>query len=414
MIAWGGTHGRTWFYDLSAGPEAWTDNWNVDDPDLDGNGAEEYRMPPIWEYTAGGYRAPDALSSDLGLVARYVGINMLFTTSPLYDPLVTAPGLDGDKVQNIQMFEDDPGSSGLDWIDLPYVKQALRSFEPYYDWKVRLKDEAPIDADAQRSLRIWAGLLDEDGYWNDYGDTFAELFGYFDANLDRYVPPYNPADYVGKVFAFNTTDANMGINVGLLGFADDNWVDGTQSYVFAFDTPEDRELGYGFSTTAVHEFGHHIGMSHPHDGYDAETGLDYDALDDTYFAWSGDESNTIMAYIDLSTDFGQFDRDNMYRYEFAGYLNLAGGLIGDIQADPDHRRVAGLLSQAGLLRLLAVKEFKAWDYLRAASHARTAYELTLYAAARAGVDASSAVPARAMAMAGDAPHEGDPIRFPDN
>jgi hypothetical protein len=39
------------------------------------------------------------------------------------------------------------------------VKRALRSFEPYYDWKVRLKDESPIDADAQRSLRIWAGLL---------------------------------------------------------------------------------------------------------------------------------------------------------------------------------------------------------------------------------------------------------------
>jgi hypothetical protein len=35
MIAWGGSHSRLWFYDLSAGPEAWTDNWNVDQPDLD-------------------------------------------------------------------------------------------------------------------------------------------------------------------------------------------------------------------------------------------------------------------------------------------------------------------------------------------------------------------------------------------
>ena len=240
MIAWGGSSSRTWFYDLSAGPEAWTNNWDVDDPDVDGDGVADYRMPPIWEYTAGGYRDPASLSSDLGLIARYVGIDCLFTTSPLYDPLVTAPGLTGDKVQDITMFEDDAANSGLDWIDLPYAKQSLRSFEPYYHWKVALRDVKPIDADAQRSLRIWAhdDQTVTPNYWTPYGTTFAELFGYFDANKDRYVPPYGPNDYAGKVFAFNTTDANMGGQVGLLGFADDNWTDGTQSYVFAFDTAE--------------------------------------------------------------------------------------------------------------------------------------------------------------------------------
>ena len=67
LIAWGGTtpddeenglgslH-RIWFYDLSAGPESWTDNWNVDD-DLG------YRMPPVWEYgNLSGYRPFDNLS----------------------------------------------------------------------------------------------------------------------------------------------------------------------------------------------------------------------------------------------------------------------------------------------------------------------------------------------------------------
>jgi hypothetical protein len=415
MIAWGGSQSRSWFYDLSAGPEAWTNNWDVDDPDLDGNGVEDYRMPPIWEYAANGYRDPARLSSDLGLIARYVGIDLLFTTSPLYDPMVTAPGLDGDKVQNIQMLEDDPGSSGPQWIDLPYVKRELRSFEPYYDWKVRLKDEAPIDTDAQRAFRVWAGLPN-DGlitYWEPYGDVFAELFGYFDANLARYVPPDRPADYVGKVFAFNTIDDNMGSQSNLLGYSDDNWVDGTQSYVFTFDTSGDRELGYGFSTTTVHEFGHHIGMSHPHDGYDAESGLDYDSLDATYFAWSGDESNTIMAYNDVSTGFGQFDRDNMYRWEFAGYANLVGSLLNHIQADPAHRKVAGLQAQAGLLKLLAVQEFRSWDYPDAAAHARLAYEVTLRAAARLGIDTNAGV-ARTMAVPAVVQHEVDPIRFPDN
>ncbi len=60
MIAWGGTAmddpeggpastSRVWFYDLSAGPEFWTDNWNITAANLDG-GAPDYRMPPVWEY----------------------------------------------------------------------------------------------------------------------------------------------------------------------------------------------------------------------------------------------------------------------------------------------------------------------------------------------------------------------------
>ena len=56
IISWGGTRSRSWFYDFSAGPEWNTTNWVVDVQDLDGDGVEEYRMPPIWEYAVGGYR----------------------------------------------------------------------------------------------------------------------------------------------------------------------------------------------------------------------------------------------------------------------------------------------------------------------------------------------------------------------
>jgi hypothetical protein len=63
MIAWGGRSSRIWFYDLSAGPESSTNNWIVDDDQT------EYHMPPVWEYRAGGYRAPSVLT-DLARVAR--------------------------------------------------------------------------------------------------------------------------------------------------------------------------------------------------------------------------------------------------------------------------------------------------------------------------------------------------------
>ena len=95
LVAWGGTAAadeesglgatrRVWFHDLSAGPEAFAGTNDVDNPDLDGDDVPDYRLPPIWEYTAGGYRAPEALSGDLAKLTRYVALDLLMTTSPLY------------------------------------------------------------------------------------------------------------------------------------------------------------------------------------------------------------------------------------------------------------------------------------------------------------------------------------------
>ena len=38
--------------------------------------------------------------------------------------------------------------------------------------------------------------------------------------------------------------------------------------MFNFVSPDIVEAGYGLTTTMIHEDGHHLGMSHPHDGYD--------------------------------------------------------------------------------------------------------------------------------------------------
>ena len=413
IIAWGGSNSRLWFYDLSAGPEAWTDNWVVDVTDLDENGVEDYRMPPIWEYDEDGYRDPDALSSDLGKVARFVGINLLFTTSPLYDPLATAPGFGGKKVVHINMFEDDPNSTGTDWINVDEVRAQFASFEPYYDWEVNLVDNNPIDPDAQRALRIFAGVDTSDDCWNEFGDPFAELFCFFDVNLANYVPDYPEADYVLPLFAFNTTGENLGDQFGLLGFADDNWSDGTQTYVFQFDAGDYRDLGYGFTTTTVHEGGHHFGMSHSHDGYDSELGLDYGPADEFYYAWSGDESNTVMHYLALSNGFGQFDRDNMYRWEMAGYLNWSNALLAEIQAHPNANQVRDRVRIAQNFAETALKSFNQWKFLQAAANARKAYEQLAKAALRLGIETPSDKLMRAI-PANIPMHEGDPIRFPDN
>lgn len=71
-------------------------------------------------------------------------------------------------------------------------------------------------------------------------------------------------------------------------------------------------------------------MSHPHGGYDREFDAQYRASGSTYYANSGDESNTIMSYIDLNSDFSQFDRDNMARDLTAGYINQANAILTQI------------------------------------------------------------------------------------
>jgi hypothetical protein len=413
MIAWGGSQSRTWFYDLSAGPEAWTDNWNVDNPDLDGDGIEDYRMPAIWEYSAGGFRDPAALASDLGLVTRFVAINLLFTSSPLYDPMNTTPGVAGNKVTHIEVFEDDPASSGMDWISQSHIYSKMAAFQPYYNWQVNIEDNAPIDAPAERTFRIWAELLAEDDCWNAFGTPFAQLYCYFTSNLSTYLPGYDPEDYVGEIFAFNTTAANLAGYFGLLGYADDNWVDGTQTHVFEFGATEYRDLGYGLSDTAVHEFGHHIGLSHPHDGYDSELKLDYSAGGDFYFANSGDESNTVMSYITLAGSFGQFDQDNMYRYETAGYLQMAAELLAEIQAHPDAKTVKGLVKLGTAKAKVSVTAFNQWKYLKAAWNARMAYDAFATAAELLGIPLAQEKPAVPEAPRRSIPMEGDPIRYPD-
>ena len=75
--------------------------------------------------------------------------------------------------------------------------------------------------------------------------------------------------------------------------------------------PESRELGYGFTSLMTHEVGHHAGLSHPHDGYDPQLGVDYSPIDEFYSSWPGDETDTLMSYLDITQRFGVFDRDNI-------------------------------------------------------------------------------------------------------
>jgi hypothetical protein len=388
IIAWGGTtpddeetglgslH-RIWFYDLSAGPESWTDNWNVDDADLDGNGVTDYRMPPVWEYgNMNAYRPFDDLSGDLGKVARFVAINLLFTTSPLYKPAISAPDLPETIQVDINLYQIDPSFDARTLFMPDLISGELAEILSLNTVSTELS-ETPFKSRARDVYYCF--IFGPSCYGNRlYGINFGDLFLYHGDKLISFLE--GDADYEVPLFAYY--DAEPFAAGGLLGFADDDWATGTQSYVFAFDDPGLVSLGYGFSSTIIHETGHHIGLSHPHDGFDYEANLDYGPGDDFLFAWSGDESNTIMAYTDLNWDFSQFDRDNMNRYMTSIYINQANSLLAKIYASPKAGQAAGLLTSADAHAAAALAAYQAMDYANAAFHAKLAYRDVLTAAAR--------------------------------
>jgi hypothetical protein len=101
-------------------------------------------------------------------------------------------------------------------------------------------------------------------------------------------------------------------------------------------------------------------VSHPHDGYDSELGIDFEPFGQFEFAWSGDESHTVMHYLALSNGFGMFDRDNAYRWETAGSLNWSNAILGDILKHPKADRVAALVEKADDRATSALEAFEDW------------------------------------------------------
>jgi hypothetical protein len=283
---------------------------------------------------------------------------------------------------------------------------------------VGVSGTSPIDAGAKLALDIFVGNSTADECWNDFGaggfgDTYAQLFCYFSANYETYIPPYPARDALGAVFSYSTTAEAMGAELGLLGFADDNWVNGLPTHEFIFGSSAYREVGFGFTSTIVHEFGHHIGMSHPHDGYDSEFGFDYAPEGPLYFAWLGDESDTVMHYIALSNGFGRHNQDNMHRWETAGYLNWANALAGDILAAPGAEGSLPAVHMADEQARMARTAFGRWQYLDAARQARLAFETLKREADRAGIASPMLAESLRLAALGIGPRkDGCRPRYP--
>jgi hypothetical protein len=425
MSAWGGTTAddeenglgstaRVWFHDLSAGPEEWTFNFNVDDADVDGDGEADYRLPPVWEYVAGGDRAPSILAADLARLTRYVALNLLFTTSPLYPVELPKPAPPKSINIDSNTYE---GWSGVN-ASASYITTALLLDElSELRWRNTLNYDTQDLPYSGKARDCYQKLLQNVSCYPASGfPPFANLFLQNQEELARTQDDQGTVDYELPVFNYAVND-----DVPALGFADDNYTDGTQSFVFAFVSPAIVNAGYGLTTTLIHEVGHHLGLSHPHDGYDSATGVDYGPTGDFMYVNAGDWSNSMMSYIDLNWDFSQFDRDNSDRFLAAAYNEeanaLAQAVLADDQADTvlaDLRAADGLLGSA---QLALTKH----SYRGAYDQAAKAYEKVVAAAKKVGVSVATVTAMRARTAAADRragvvhdPHEFIDTLAPDS
>lgn len=403
LIAWGGTTAddeesglgsteRIWFHDLSAGPDSFTDNWNVDDPDLTDDGVEDYRLPPIWEYYAAeGYRDESKLTGDLSKVSRYVAIDLMFTSSPLYPPQFTPRLLPSRINLDVNTVEGWPGVNAsrryqtpalmLDEIgELHRLPYSMDQQEVAYKGKAR---ECYLEFVASaNSFLGWKGQLCYERYQYSYRPS-ANLFLYGAINLDELLSRDRRRTYQATLINWAVRKGRT--NEPILGFADDNYRNGTQSFVYNFVTPAPVRLGYGLTTTEIHEYGHHLNLSHPSDGFDYETKTDFFADGKFYFAGVGHEINSVMSYIELNWDFSQFDRDNTNRFQAAGYINNANALAKRILSSPKAGQAKSELKAADRYYGQAKAALAAHDYAGTFDNAKRTYEAVLDGARSAGV-----------------------------
>lgn len=394
LIAWGGSppdhpggavH-RVWFHDLSAGPDAITSNWDLTTADLTGDGYPDDRLPPVWEYgNTAGYRPFTDLSGDLAKILRYVAIDTLFVHAPLYDPAISAPGLPSSLDVSVNQIQTEPGAPAAS-LTTPYMVAAWSALQPWNTFSVngrpplydrRLADvhqcfRSALDDPSYESPSCYGNRLGGNGLWD-------MLIYYWDHRLQLID---TAPDYSFPVLLFD----DPAIASGTIGLADEDFRDGTQAYIAAWASQSLFDYGDGASALVVHEVGHHLGMSHPHDGedYDPFTHriLDFSASGGFYFAWTGDESATVMSYTHLARGFSQFDRDNMGQWMTVGYLNEANQILARIYASPQARSEDAAVVAADHSAVGAVLAYIQADYQTSAGLAKQSYEALLGVAAR--------------------------------
>jgi len=363
---------------MSAGPDYNSRSWDLSVKDVDGDGYTDWRIPPIWEYgNQTAYRPFNTFSTDHYLLIRFIAIDLLFTPSPLYKVAISPPKLPSNLAVNVSFFEGNPARNALSMFSESSASSTLTALQPFNRFTVTARDAA-FDGQPKRAYDCDYAATSCYGNRFPASESFGNVYLYATDHLLQFLS--GNGDYEIPVLAYSTTDDYAG---GFLGGATlDNFRDGTQSMIF--DTFPDQYFrensNTGWTLNLLHELGHYLGLSHPHDGFDSEFGFDYGPGGQLFFAWAGDSASTLMAYLGDSTGFNQFDRDNMARWCTAAYINEANAILPKILASPRAGEVSTALQWADVTAGNALAAYQSMDYAAAVIAAKRSYEDVLAAA----------------------------------
>jgi len=161
---------------------------------------------------------------------------------------------------------------------------------------------------------------------------------------------------------------------------------GKQNAIFSGDIFTTRTLGYGLTQTTIHEAGHSIGLSHPHDGFSwklYETGIPEDSPGE-YVFWLWDFSDTPMTYAISNSKFDQLDKDNMYRGIASTLLNETFTILKNARENLEERGFENVPSEVldglnsarqSIERSIQLFKQLSPDYLGALQEALNAFSL---------------------------------------
>jgi len=437
-IAWGGTAAddpqdgqgwlrRLWFCDLSAGPDSYSGSWNVDDQviapgttlQLPPGGAPCYRIPPIWEYgNTTGYRPFTDLTGDLAKLVGTVAVKGLFTSDLVGEgdggnARLSSPGqpIPSDVQAAVSMFNLVPGEDGAQYLQRDFILRRIAELQPWRRFSTSYQElQGAALTEGQAAYESWlywwfSGFSDlsQSIYPETYPDnaTFiGDLQIYTRKYLDQLIDTGSPSFQI-PVLAFSLPDEDA---AWIYGFSFHDPTLGRPATYSLTTAIERYYIGYGLTTTTVHEFGHNLGLDHPHD----VPGVGGVPRGADFYMWTGSESNSMMSYIDTNWDFGQFDQDNSARNMTAIYLNDANQLLGSMAGKRLSPAVRALLAKADGQATAALGNYRGMQYQSAAAKASKAYYLVLDASRLAGTARASARTAAAASKLAAAAHQPTP------
>jgi hypothetical protein len=397
---------RLWFYDFSAGPMLRGGGYDLVARTPRFFGAPDFGQPfassrfhHTADYGSAVYQPTFDLVSDVTALAGFVYVSQIAYAGPIYPPGLTPPTLPHRLVLDINRWSWS-GQSFAGLLDVPRLISKMSALP--YEFGVEITSQ-PDTPDSNLG-RIWKCSLTsfafndagQSCFGNRTGYALGDVATYFTNHQNQYLT--GARDYEVPIFQFNVPPALQQI---WLGIAFDNYLipPGTavlfpgnvQNFVFSSTTP-DLNAFFGHGQILEHEVGHHLGLSHPFNGYLCIT--DTCGLGDffpfgqnaaTWFAQAGEYVAGIMTYVRVNNDYSRFELDNIQRYLTWEYLDVSNFIVAEIAKSPRSGAVAAALTQADVRAGAALAAYENYDYAAAEREARFAYDGLAAAAAQINV-----------------------------